>query len=180
MVQEEHVAKRKWPLESVQVICRTVTVKHHSYPGRVRSVSYVTGCDLLGKHCPIWTSDCPSDWWTQHMDTETASQPTGSEPTARRLFRPSQTLRGSSYPLGEYSNFKLQERKKSNYITTGRHKFRLKDVAKNNKPPDPILSQVCPDDIIKSTFVGFVLILSSYLLLVFQVALSQTLYRKFR
>jgi len=52
-------------------------------------VSYVTGCDLLGKHCPIWTSDCQSDWWPQHMDIATYSQTLGSDPTSHHLIQPS-------------------------------------------------------------------------------------------
>jgi hypothetical protein len=59
------------------------------YSGRVCTVSYVAGCDLLGKHCPIWTSDCRSDWWPQHMDNATSSQPLGSDPTSHHLIQPS-------------------------------------------------------------------------------------------
>jgi hypothetical protein len=72
-----------------QMIYRTVALSNCLYSGRVCTVSYVTGCDLLGKHCPIWTSDCRSDWWPQNMDIATASQPLGSEPTSHHLIQPS-------------------------------------------------------------------------------------------
>lgn len=81
--------RRTCRLEGIQATCPTVVLKRPCYSGRACAVSYVTGCDLLGKHCPIWTSNCRSDWWPQHMESATISQPLGSEPTSHHLIRPS-------------------------------------------------------------------------------------------